>query len=52
MKTKVLLLLIFVSLLTASFTFTKVKPNLAGETKAGLNIHQEPLGGFVSEDKL
>ena len=50
MKTKALILLAIVAVVTLSFTFTtKKSPVQAAETSEKAN---EPIGGLVSEDKF
>ncbi len=51
MKTKIIILLALTAIVTFSFTFASVKKTTIKETTTQQN-HNEPVGGFVSEDKF
>jgi hypothetical protein len=53
MKTKIILGLSIAAVITLSFTFVSVNSNKQDKVKAsGKNGTNEPIGGFVSEEKL
>lgn len=53
MKTRIILLISAVAVVTLSFTFASRNVNKAEKTSATTTVHHdEPVGGFVSEDKL
>ncbi len=54
MKTKVVIFLAVSAILTLSFTFSSVNKadKKAKEVVAEKQVNNEPVGGFVSEDKF
>ena len=53
MKTKALVLIALAAVVTLSFTFASVsKSDKKGRIETKVATHQEPIGGFVMEDKL
>ncbi len=54
MKSKVIILIALCAILTLSFTFASVKKTEVIETPTSQShqAHEEPAGGFVSEDKF
>jgi hypothetical protein len=56
MKTRLILLLAISTLVTLSFTFVSFSHKASNSAKEGSEksslAHEEPAGGFISEDKL
>ena len=53
MKTKIILFLALSAIVTLSFTFASVKTDKKAKVEpTSQNISSEPVGGFISEDKL
>jgi hypothetical protein len=54
MKTRAIILLVATGLITISFTFATVNEKGAkqSENKTATQVQTEPVGGFVSADKL
>lgn len=53
MKSRIILLISAVAVVTLSFTFASRNVNNTEKTSATTPVHHdEPVGGFVSEDKL
>jgi hypothetical protein len=50
MKTKIMLLLGSVALITLSFTFATVKKPIETETTTVKVIHSEPIGGLFADE--
>lgn len=55
MKTKAIILLGLVALITLSFSFASTKKDTAGNTASTVAVHEqsipsEPIGGFAAED--
>ncbi len=53
MKTRITLFIAISAIITLSFTVIKVKsPNKTETPTTATSISQEPIGGFISEEKL
>lgn len=52
MKTKTIILIAISAIVTLSFTFASVKKSNEPKQESTHQSHGEPIGGFVSEDKI
>jgi len=52
MKTKAIFFLLVSAILTLSFTYTSISSTNGKEKTTAKTNTKEPVGGFISEDKL